>query len=164
MSRNAVMADQFRQSAVSDSKDRLRLWLKLLKASRRVEAELRENFRTEFDFTLPRFDVLAALGREQREMRMSELSSTLKVSNGNVTGIVDRLVADGQLQRVAVPGDRRATCVRLTASGEELFRRAAAAHEGWIDRLLGEISAEEARLMMGLLSRIVDGSAARERL
>ena len=43
------------------SKERLRLWLRFLKASRTIEATLRENLRTEFNTTLPRFDVMAAL-------------------------------------------------------------------------------------------------------
>jgi DNA-binding MarR family transcriptional regulator len=84
------------------SKARLRLWLKLLKATKHVEAELRENFRTTFDTTLPRFDVMAALDHHSEGLKMSELSSVLKVSNGNITGIVDRLVDDGLLVRVPV--------------------------------------------------------------
>jgi len=86
------------------SKTRLRLWLRLLKVSRSIEGQLRENLRTEFDSTLPRFDVLAALYRYPKGMRMSELSGVLKVSNGNVTGIVDRLVNDGAVIRSSVPG------------------------------------------------------------
>ena len=44
------------------SKDRLRLWLKLLRASSRVESALRERMRAE-GTTLPRFDVMATLAR-----------------------------------------------------------------------------------------------------
>ena len=54
---------------------------------------------------------------------MSELSGVLKVSNGNVTGIVDRLVDDGHVVRVPVEGDRRAMIVRLTRKGTRAFRR-----------------------------------------
>jgi hypothetical protein len=36
---------------------RLRLWLRLLKVGRHIEGRLRENLRTKFDTTLPRFDV-----------------------------------------------------------------------------------------------------------
>ena len=46
-----------------DSKERLRLWIRLLRASRTIEAELRERLKKEFDTTLPRFDVMAALYR-----------------------------------------------------------------------------------------------------
>jgi DNA-binding MarR family transcriptional regulator len=126
-------------------KERLRLWLRLLKTTRGIEATLRENFRDAFGTTLPRFDVMAALSRFDEGLKMSEISGVLKVSNGNVTGIVDRLADDGMLVRVAVPGDRRAQRVRLTQRGQEEFARQAAAHEGWISDALENFSAEEAR-------------------
>ena len=117
----------------------------MLKTTRMIEAKLRENFRDEFGSTLPRFDVLAALSRFDDGLKMSQISGVLKVSNGNVTGIVDRLADDGLLVRVSVPGDRRASRVRLTKKGHEEFARQAAAHETWINDLLGQFSAEEAR-------------------
>ncbi|XWN33429.1 MAG: MarR family transcriptional regulator [Devosia sp.] len=126
------------------SKARLRLWLRILKASRVVEAELRENLRNEFATTLPRFDVMAALSRFDEGLKMSELSGVLRVSNGNVTGIVDRLQDDGFLVRVPVPGDRRASLVRLTKRGREEFARQAERHERWIDEMLADFSAGEA--------------------
>lgn len=86
------------------TKNRLRLWLKLLKLTRQIESELRDNLRVEFETTLPRFDVMAALYRFPKGLLMSELSGALKVSNGNVTGIVDRLVKDALVIRSAVPG------------------------------------------------------------
>ena len=131
--------------AEQGSKQRLRLWLRLLTVTRKMEAELRERMRTEFDSTLPRFDVMAALSRHDQGLRMSALSGVLRVSNGNVTGIVDRLAEDGLVMRVPVAGDRRATLVRLTAKGAEVFARQAAEHEAWIEAMLAELSLEEAR-------------------
>ncbi len=129
------------------SKERLRLWLRLLKTTRDIESVLRDNFRRDFGTTLPRFDVMAALSRFEGGLKMSEISGVLRVSNGNVTGIVDRLAEDGHLVRVSVPGDRRASRVRLTRKGREEFARQAAAHEGWITEMLGQFSAQEARAM-----------------
>jgi DNA-binding MarR family transcriptional regulator len=133
------------------SKERLRLWIRLLRASRSVEAELRERLKTEFGSTLPRFDVLAALYREPGGMAMSGLSRFLLVSNGNVTGIVERLVTDGLVVRSKRDGDRRASIVRLTSLGAEIFARMAAAHEGWVDALLGGVGREEARHLAVML-------------
>ena len=99
------------------SKERLRLWLRLLRVTREIEASLREDLRINFQTTLPRFDVMAALNRHRDGLKMSQLSAFLKVSNGNVTGIVDRLVEDRQALRVPVPGDRRAMKVQLTPDG-----------------------------------------------
>jgi DNA-binding MarR family transcriptional regulator len=103
------------------SKLRLRAWLKILKVSNLIEKDIRERLREQHDTTLPRFDVMSALARSDNGLKMSELSGVLKVSNGNVTGIVDRLVQDGLIIRAAVEGDRRANRVRLTRKGETQF-------------------------------------------
>jgi DNA-binding MarR family transcriptional regulator len=128
----------------TDSKARLRLWIRLLRATRQVEAETRERFKTQFNVTLPRFDVMAALYRRPDGMLMSEISRFLLVSNGNVTGIVDRLASDGFVVRSQRDGDRRTSFVRLTAKGRAAFADMSAAHEGWIDKLLGGVTVREA--------------------
>ena len=137
------------------AKTRLRLWLKLLKMSRQIEGELRENIRTEFESTLPRFDVMAAMYRFPKGLRMNELSAVLKVSNGNVTGIIDRLVNDALVVRVAVPGDRRALLVKLTPKGKNVFLKQATAHKEWVNDLLGNVSVDEAEMMMSLANKVI---------
>jgi DNA-binding MarR family transcriptional regulator len=131
-------------STRSDSKARLRLWVRLLRATRLVESETRERFQSQFNVTLPRFDVMAALYRKPDGMLMSEISRFLLVSNGNVTGIVDRLVQDGFIVRSQRNGDRRTSFVRLTAKGHAAFVEMATAHERWINELLGGVKARDA--------------------
>ena len=53
------------------SKERLRLWLRMLKSTRSIEGKLRESFRDEFETTLPRFDVMAALSRFEDGLKMT---------------------------------------------------------------------------------------------
>ncbi|WP_291728800.1 MarR family transcriptional regulator [Leisingera sp. F5] len=136
------------------SKDRLRLWLKVLKATKAVESDVRENLRREFATTLPRFDVMAALMQHEKGLKMSELSGVLKVSNGNVTGIVERLVEDGHVLREKVEGDRRANLVRLTAAGQTEFSRQAEAHEGWINAAFDGLTANEAQAIAESLDAV----------
>lgn len=136
------------------SKDRLRLWLRLLKATRLVEGSLRERMRAERGMTLPRFDVMAALYRAREGLRMSDLSGVLMVSNGNVTGIVDRLEAEGLVERAAVAGDRRATRVRLTVRGRDAFEDMAEEHEVWVDRLLAGLTPAETETAARLLEKL----------
>ena len=126
------------------SKARLRLWFRLLRVTRLLDGELRERLRREFNATLPRFDVMAALYRAPEGMIMSEVSRFLMVSNGNVTGIVSRLVGDGLVIRAQRRDDRRTSIVRLTEKGRDRFEEMAAAHESWIDELLGGMTPEEA--------------------
>ena len=61
-------------SAAGLSKERLRLWLRLLKASSAIEAELRRRLRDRHGTTLPRFDVMSALARSPEGLKMSEIS------------------------------------------------------------------------------------------
>jgi DNA-binding MarR family transcriptional regulator len=135
----------------AESKVRLRLWIRLLRATRVIEGETRERFKTQFNVTLPRFDVMAALYRKPDGMLMSEISRFLLVSNGNVTGIVDRLASDGFVVRSQRDGDRRTSFVRLTPEGRAVFADMSAAHEDWIDKLLGSVTAREAEQLSAKL-------------
>ena len=145
-----------------DSKERLRLWIRLLRASRTIEAELRERLKKEFGTTLPRFDVMAALYRAPEGMLMSDLSRFLLVSNGNVTGIIDRLVSEGLVLRARRNGDRRTSMVRLTEAGVAQFGMIAAAHESWIGELLGNVSEDETRRLAAMLKSFRSNWEGRE--
>lgn len=138
----------------ASSKDKLRVWLRLLRTARALEAELRERLRLEFCSTLPRFDVLAALARNGSGLTMTELSRELLVSNGNVTGLVERLVSDRLLLRADDTADRRATRVRLTAKGRRDFAVMAAAHEGWVADLLRTCDVGDAAMLLNLLGKV----------
>lgn len=133
---------------------RLRLWLQMLKATRHIEAELREKLRLEHGTTLPRFDVMAALERRPDGLKMSELSRRLMVSNGNVTGIVDRLVEDDLVVRVEVEGDRRATRVRLTDEGRAAFEAMAVQHAHWIQQFIDPLDDREVAETTAALAKI----------
>jgi DNA-binding MarR family transcriptional regulator len=136
------------------SKERLRLWLRLLSCAHLIERELRRRFEGEFDATLPRFDVMAALNRHPEGLTMGSLSRWLRVSNGNVTGVVSRLEADGLVSRQPRPNDQRVIDVRLTDDGRAAFDSLARAHEGWVDELLGGLDADGARTLMDLLGQV----------
>jgi DNA-binding MarR family transcriptional regulator len=133
------------------SKTRLRLWIRLLRVSRMIEAATRERLKSQFNATLPRFDVMAALYRQPGGMLMSEISRYLMVSNGNVTGIVDRLVSERFVVRSQRNGDRRTSFINLTRKGRVAFADMAAAHERWIDELLGSVSVRDAEQLSAKL-------------
>jgi DNA-binding MarR family transcriptional regulator len=134
-----------------DSKARLRLWIRLLRVSRLIEGIARERLKSQFNATLPRFDVMAALYRTTDGMLMSEISRFLMVSNGNITGIVDRLVSDGFVVRAQRNGDRRTSFISLTRKGRAVFADMAAAHERWVGELLGGVSVRDAEQMSAKL-------------
>lgn len=133
---------------------RLRTWLRLLRVTHRTENHLREFLRVNFDTTLPRFDVAAALYRNEGPMKMSELSLQLLVSNGNATTVVERLEKDGIARRVPSEFDRRVVLVELTEAGRRWFEEVARAHEAEIDRLFASLGHDELDTIRDLLHRV----------
>lgn len=143
----------------------LRLWLRLLACTTRIEDQIRQRLRNDFGTTLPRFDLLAQLERSPDGLTMRELSQRLMVTGGNVTGITDQLEAEGLVVREPHPSDRRSVTVRLTPAGRRQFKRMAATHEGWIVELLAGWSPEEKTqvyaLLAGLKGHLAQLDAAR---
>lgn len=115
----------------------------MLRIARHTENQLREFLRVNFNTTLPRFDVAAALYRTGAPMKMSELSQMLLVSNGNATTVVDRLEREGKVERIADASDKRVVLVDLTEAGRAWFEELAKAHEAEVDRLFARLGHDE---------------------
>ena len=140
--------------AHADHHASLRLWLRLLSATTRIEDTIRQRLREQFGITLPRFDLMAQLEREREGLTMGELSRRMMVTGGNVTAIVDQLEAEHLVQRQTLPGDRRAFRVSLTAAGRKAFAAMAQAHEGWVVELLAPLSEREQAQLHKLLGTL----------
>ncbi len=136
-----------------DHKDDLRLWLRLFTCKEVIESEVRRRLRDSFDVTLPRFDLMAQLYRAPKAMTLGELSQRMMVSNGNVTGLVDRLLEQGLVSRRPSPKDRRAQLVSLTVEGRRFFRAMARANGDWIAEMLADLSADDIETLMRLLAK-----------
>ena len=140
--------------ATKDDHQALRLWLRLLACQLRIETQIRGRLRQDFETTLPRFDLMAQLERKPDGMRMSELSKSLMVTGGNVTGITDQLEREKLVVRTLDRSDRRAVRVKLTEAGLKRFREMAAAHELWIVELLYGLDQQEKQSMLDLLKKL----------
>jgi DNA-binding MarR family transcriptional regulator len=78
----------------------------------------------------------------------------MMVSNGNVTGLVERLAQAGLIERVVSEADRRAVRVRLTAKGRGAFAEMAAAHAEWIGEFFSGVSEEEQKALWSRLGEL----------
>lgn len=132
----------------------LKLWLRMLSCTVRIENEIRSRLRASFGITLPRFDLMAQLERHPEGLRMGELSRRMMVTGGNVTGITDQLEREGLVVRVPDEKDRRAFAVRLTDEGRRVFAAMAVVHEAWIDELLAGVPADDKARLIDMLSQI----------
>ena len=134
--------------------EELRLWLRMLTCTQLIETQVRAQLRDQFDTTLPRFDLLAQLERAPEGLKMNELSRRMMVTGGNVTGITDQLVAEGLVERVTVPDDRRAYRVKLTPKGRKQFSEMAHQHEAWIVDAFAALGASEIATLHRLLGKV----------
>jgi DNA-binding MarR family transcriptional regulator len=134
--------------------DDLRLWLRLLTCCNLIEGDIRSRLRTDFETTLPRFDLMAQLLRVPEGMKMSELSRHMMVTNGNITGITDQLEKEGLVERIKVASDRRSSIIRLTPKGKRSFKRMADAHEQWIRGLFGSLSEHSRQALFEALGEL----------
>jgi DNA-binding MarR family transcriptional regulator len=136
-----------------DHGDEIRLWLRLLTCTTLIEGEVRGRLRERFDVTLPRFDLMAQLDKVPEGMTLSDVSKRMMVSNGNVTGLVERLVESGHLDRRTSESDRRVQMIRLTKAGRSEFRKMAAVHELWIADIFSDLGAKDLSELMRLLAK-----------
>jgi DNA-binding MarR family transcriptional regulator len=132
----------------------LKLWLRMLSTTVMIENEIRNRLRSEFDTTLPRFDLMAQLERHPDGLRMGELSKRMMVTGGNITGITDQLEQEGLVMRVTDKQDRRAYSVKLTTAGRKAFKTMASVHEAWVAELFSGVDAEQKSQMISLLSSV----------
>lgn len=139
------------ETDAGDRHDQLRLWLRLLSCTYLIENEIRTRLQQQFDTTLPRFDLMAQLDRVPEGLTMGALSARLMVSNGNITGIVDRLVTEGLVRRTVSDTDRRSSSVSLTAKGRTVFKTMAGQHESWIREMFAGFDAGQTKRLLALL-------------
>lgn len=117
----------------------VRLWLRLLSLHNLVEGSIRRNLHGRFACTLPQFDVLAELDFAGEPQTMSQVSHRLMISNGNLTGVVDRLLREGLVRREVAAHDRRVQLLSLTPAGSERFRAMAGEHAAWLEELFSAL-------------------------
>ncbi len=142
------------EEAPHDHRAELRLWLRLLTCTNLIEAEVRRRLREEYDFTLPRFDLLAQLDKAEDGLVLGEVSRRLMVSAGNVTALVERLLESGHITRAPSPTDRRVQIIRMTPEGRAAFARMAEDHGDWIGALFEGLDEAEMDTLMSALGKL----------
>jgi DNA-binding MarR family transcriptional regulator len=114
---------------------RLDDWRTFLVAHARLTRRLDEELRAEHGLSLAEYDALLQLAQApDRRLRMSQLAEAVILSRSGVTRLIDRLVADGLVERSHCLTDARGAEAVLTAAGLGRLRRAATTHLRGIDQ------------------------------
>lgn len=141
---------------ISRHDPRLSTWAAFLRAHARVVRELERELQAEQRMALTDYDVLVQLAAaEDRRLRMSELAERLLLSRSGVTRLVDRLVAQGLVEREICDTDRRGQWAALTDAGRDRLRAASPTHlRGVGEHFLDRMSADELASMRAILDRL----------
>jgi DNA-binding MarR family transcriptional regulator len=118
----------------------------LKKVSRRF---FRENYSSEAHFNL-----LITLRRSEESITQNELSQKLLVDKSNITGLLDKLEALGQIKRNKVPGDRRSYHVTLTESGHEMVEGLDVLYSEMVHKIMDGFTEEECDQFVGLTRKL----------
>jgi DNA-binding MarR family transcriptional regulator len=129
---------------------------RLARIRTRIDAELSALF-ARYGLTGADFTVIVTLRRvgEPYALPQARLMEALGLTSGTVSVRLDRLERNGIVTREADPRSARASVVRLTQSGLDLFDRVAPAHLANEDRLLSALTDAERRTLADLLRRLL---------
>ncbi|MCU0733504.1 MAG: MarR family transcriptional regulator [Hyphomonas sp.] len=129
--------------------DEMRLWFRFLRLHQRVSLAMAARLRA-IGLSVPQFDLLSTLS-EGEGITQSELAERLYVTKGNVSGLVDRLVDAGLVERRAIANDRRSYALHLTAHGRDLAEKGLATQRDYVRRTLGTLAKGDLALMERLV-------------
>jgi DNA-binding MarR family transcriptional regulator len=104
-------------------------WRAFLQAHARITRRLDEELQVAHGLSLAEYDALLQIAHAPgRRVRMNVLANRVVLSRSGITRLVDRLEADGSVERIACSSDARGQEAVLTAAGLDRLRTAAGTH------------------------------------
>jgi DNA-binding MarR family transcriptional regulator len=127
--------------AANEVADPLRVWFRFIRLHRRALNTIAVELKG-LGLSVPQFDLLSTL-TEREGLSQQELAERLYVTKGNVSGLLDRMVEAGLVERRAIPGDRRSNALYLTEKGRSLAEKGIAAQKSYVGGTLGGLPPQD---------------------
>jgi MarR family transcriptional regulator, organic hydroperoxide resistance regulator len=121
--------------------DPLRIWFRFVRLHRRASNAIANELKP-IGLSIPQFDLLSTL-TEREGVSQQELAARLYVTKGNVSGLLDRMVEAGLVERRPIPNDRRSNALYLTPKGRMLAERGMSAQRAYVARTLGQLQSAD---------------------
>lgn len=135
-----------------------RAWRSFLETHTELIARIEEEFKSNTPIELQHYDVMFHVSEADDGLRMTDLASAVVLTKSGLTSLVDRMEAAKLIERRPDPGDRRATRVHLTPSGDKALAEASRHHRKVVRRIwTSRMSEEEAAVLVDVLARVRAG-------
>lgn len=121
--------------------DAARVWFRLLRLESRINTALASRLRA-LGLTAPQCDVLTTL-TEREGVSQQELAERLYVTKGNISGLIDRLVTSGLVERRTLAEDRRSHAIYLSSAGRRRAQEAIAMQREFVAQTFGQLPPEK---------------------
>src|SRR5262249_10278025 len=140
----------------------LAVWRMFLRAHASIAGRLERDLVAEHGLPLAWYEVLLQLAEAPgQRLRMTDLADRVLLSGSGLTGLVDRLVAEGLVERAACPSDARGTFSVLTPAGLQRLRDAAPTYlRGIAEYVSGPLTEPELDSLRRLLGKLLDATGA----
>ena len=125
----------------------------LLHAAYAAEAEVEAKLGA-IGLSLAKLAALKALSDAGEPLPLTQLADRLSCVKSNITQLVDRLEADGLVQRESDPTDRRTKLATLTPAGRKSCQEGLKVQEAAEQSVLGKLTAAESQTLAGLLAKL----------
>jgi DNA-binding MarR family transcriptional regulator len=131
----------------------------LLHVAFQLKGAVEERIQAETGYLMADNEALLNLTHHDAPLRMSEIANRLILSKGGTTKVIDRLEADGLVERSADPTDMRALVVSITPNGRDLLARIQPIVDEVIEEHFGlALTAEEAELLIDISVRVAEAN------
>lgn len=137
---------------MTDREIALKLYVVLSRAYLAVERHSQADI-ARHELSQGEFAIMEAL-YHRGPLLLGEVQRKILVSSGGVTYLVDRLEADGLVERRECPTDRRARYAALTPKGRQLMKRIFPEHAAALERAVAGLSGTEKKQAIDLLRKL----------
>lgn len=148
------MSVQFDPTSAESTGPEFEAYTLLRQINAMMETYNRYDLRSE-ELTVPQFMILNYA--TSSGVPLSEISTRMLCDNSNLTGIVDRLISKGYVERRPDPQDRRVSLICLTSAGSEKLRRIKPRHHARVQRRMRSLSGNQVQALRDLLKQLFDG-------
>jgi DNA-binding MarR family transcriptional regulator len=140
----------------------LAAWRGLLRVHAALIKGLDEELESRHGLPVSSYEVLLHLSVVPgRRMRMRDLAEAVLLSRSGLTRLVDRLAADGLIERAACPSDARGSFAVLTDRGQAALSEARPTHlDGVRRRFLSRFDDDELGRLAAYWERVLPGATA----